>query len=210
MKNLYIVGAGGCGRETLSMVLDIHQIQGPKWNIKGFLDDTENPLGGISCDYGVAGTIRDYSPKPDDVLAMAIASPSDKYELVSMLESRGACFESIIHPYSSLGRHCEIGRGALVFGGFGMTVNVKIGNFATLLASGIGHDVRVGDFCTISSHCNIMGHVRLGERVFIGGNVCIAPHVEVGDDAYVCMGSVLFKNAGKGCKVLGNPAREIG
>lgn len=39
MKNLYIVGASGCGREVLNIIKDIHAIRGVQWNIVGFLDD---------------------------------------------------------------------------------------------------------------------------------------------------------------------------
>jgi len=210
MKDLYIIGAGGCGRETLNLILDIHQILGGLWNIKGFLDDTENPLRGKKCDFGVVGSIQDYMPRKNDVLVMAIANPQDKCRVTSMLKSRGAVFESVIHPSTYLGRHCTLGEGAVVQAGFGMTVNVSVGNFATLLSSCLGHDVQVGDFCTISSHCNISGYVTVGNRVFIGGNVCIASHVQIHDDAYLCMGSVVLKNISEGCKAIGNPACEIG
>jgi sugar O-acyltransferase (sialic acid O-acetyltransferase NeuD family) len=210
MKDLYIVGAGGFGRELLNLVLDIHVVSGPRWNIIGFLDDTEDPLRGKACDFSVAGSIVDYSPKPNEVLALGIADPTAKRKLVPMLKARGAVFETVIHPYAYLGRHNTLGEGAVVCGGFSMSVNVCIGNFTTLLSSGFGHDVRVGDYSTISACCNIMGRVSLGEGVFVGGNVAIAPCVEVYDDAYICLGSVVMKNIRQGCKVLGNPAREIG
>ena len=60
-----------------------------------------------------------------------------------------------------------------------MTVNIKIGDFCTLLACGLGHDVEVGDFSTISSWCNIMGHVKIGNRVFMGGNCSAAPNAVI-------------------------------
>ena len=210
MKNLYIVGAGGLGRELLNLVLDIHAIHGTRWNIMGFLDDTEAPLKDKACDFPVVGTIADYIPKSNDVLALGIAAPQAKSRLVPMLKQRGAVFESIIHPYAYLGRHNAMGEGAVVFGGFSMSVNVHIGNFVTLLSSGFGHDVRVGDYSTISSHCNIMGNVNIGSEVFIGGNVCIAPHITIENGAYICLGSVIMNNISSGSKVLGNPAREIG
>lgn len=210
MKNLYIVGAGGCGREILSLLLDIHQIAGPRWRIRGFLDDTPDPLAGRACDAPVAGSIIDYAPAPDDELVMAVADPGAKYRLVSMLKTRGAAFASVIHPHATLGRHCELGEGVVVQSGFSMTVNVRIGAYATLLASCLGHDVRVGDYSTIASHCNIAGNVVLGRRVFVGGSVAIAPRVRVGDDAYLCMGSVVLRHVEPGCKILGNPGRPVG
>lgn len=210
MKDLYIVGAGGCGRETLILLQDIIQIKGLKWNLKGFLDDTEDPLRGKECDLGVAGSIRDYLPKKNDALIMAIANPRDKKQLAEMLKNRGARFESAIHPYAYMGNHCSIGEGALVQNGFGMTVNVKIGSFVTLLSACIGHDTSIGDYSTISSHCNISGKVSIGNEVFMGGNAAVAPGVDIGDRAYLCMGSVVLRDIPAGARVIGNPAKEIG
>ena len=127
MKDLYLVGAGGCGREVLNMILDMHAAQGPKWNIRGFLDDTDDPLKDKACDYPVVGTIKDCSPRPNDVLLMCIASPQAKRQLVPMLKARGAVFDSFISPWAYMGRHNEMGEGAVIYGGFGMTVNVRVG-----------------------------------------------------------------------------------
>lgn len=210
MKNLYIVGAGGMGREVLNFIQDVHANGGPKWNVMGFLDDTENPLGSRECDFGVVGTIKDFMPQKDDVLVMGIADPAAKKQLASMLRNRGAKFETIVFPGSYIGRHCAMGEGCILYGGCGLTVNVKLGDFVTMLGCGIGHDVQVGNYCTISAFTHIMGRVKVGEGVFIGANAAIGPGVEVGDDAYVCMGSMVMGDVAPHAKVLGNPAREIG
>lgn len=210
MKNLYIVGAGGFGRELLNLILDIHMIVGSRWNIVGFLDDTDTPLEGKACDCAVVGTIADYSPQPDDVLAFGIADPAAKRRLIPMLKARGAVFEQIIHPYTYLGRNNTFGEGVIIDRGASVSVNVAFGDFVTLLASSIAHDVQIGEFSTISAMCNIMGRVSIGSGAFIGGNVAIAPRVTIGDNAYLCMGSVVMKNVPSGTKVMGNPAREIG
>lgn len=210
MKNLYILGAGGCGRETLLMLHEIQAIQGQRWNIIGFLDDTEDPLHGKACDLSVVGSIKDFFPQKNDVLVMAIAEPSAKEKIATLLKERGAVFETVIHPHAGLGKYNSIGEGTLIYGSFGMTVNISIGSFCTLLACTLGHDVIVGNFSTISSYSNIMGHVSIGEKVFIGGNVAVAPHAIIGDGAYVGVGSVVLKRVKMGEKVFGNPAREIG
>jgi sugar O-acyltransferase (sialic acid O-acetyltransferase NeuD family) len=210
MKDLHILGAGGFGRELLNLILDIHAISGPRWNIKGFLDDTEDPLRGKACDYPVVGTIEGYTPKENEALVMGIANPAAKERLSTLLKARGAVFETVVHPYAYLGRHNTLGEGAVIGGGFSMTVNVSIGNFPTLLACDLGHDVTVGDYCTISSCCNLMGRVSIGRRVFIGSHVAVAPSAVIEDDAYVGVGSVVLKRVKAGEKVFGNPAREIG
>lgn len=210
MKDLYIVGAGGMGRELLNNILDIQMLSGQRWNIKGFLDDTPDPLAGKECDYPVAGSIQDYFPGPNDVLAMGIADPAAKKRLSTLLKGRGAAFESIIHPHINGGRHNVVGEGIVIYPGFGMSVNIRIGDFCTFLSCSIGHDTCIGDFCTISGCCNIMGNVTLGSEVFMGGNAAIAPHVAVGDGAYICLGSMVMKNVKARDKVMGNPARAIG
>jgi len=209
MKDLYIVGAGGCGREVLHIIKDIHRIQGPRWNIKGFLDDTEDPLKGKQCDYGVVGTIKGYQPKENEVLVMAIASPQAKQKLVPMLLERGAKFETIIHPTANLGEFNNIGQGVVIYGGFGMTVNINIGDYATILSCSIGHDVRVGDYSTISSLSHLLGGVEVGQGVFLGANSVIAPKAIVEDGAYVGVGSVVLRRVKTGRRVFGNPAREM-
>ncbi len=209
MKNLYIVGAGGCGREVLHIIKDIHRIQGPKWNIMGFLDDTEDPLKGKECDYGVVGTIQDYVPKENDVLVMAIASPQAKQKLVPMLLERGAFFESVIHPETDLGEFNTIGKGVVIYPGFGMTVNCHIGNFVTMLDSRMGHDVEIGEYATVSSMCHILGNARIGKSAFIASNAVIAPHAHIEDGAYVGLGSVVLRKVRAGKRVFGNPAREM-
>lgn len=210
MKNLYIVGAGGFGREIACMLEEVQRIKGPQWNIAGFLDDTEDPLAGKECHLQVKGSIIDYAPAPADVLVMGIAAPQAKMQITSLLKNRGAEFVSVIHPYAYLGKFNYIGEGAVVYGGFSMSVNCRIGNFVSLLGFGMGHDCIIGDYCTISSQCNLMGHTEMGSGVFLGGNVAVAPNVKIADDAYICVGSVVVKDVPAGAKMMGNPARAIG
>lgn len=210
LKNLYLVGAGGLGREILSQIQVVHDAHGARWNIKGFLDDTDDPLHGKTCDYGVVGTIRGYTPAPEDVLLMCISSPQAKRELVPFLKDKGAVFDSFISPFTNMGRHNQVGEGAVICAGFGMTVNIRIGNFVTLQTCYLGHDVEIGDYCTLHDEASLLGKVSLGNGVLVGNSAKIAPNVQIGDNAYVCMGSIVLKNVPAGAKVLGNPAREIG
>lgn len=209
MKDLYIVGAGGCGREVLELIEDIQEAQGPTWNVKGFLDDTEAPLAGKKCDCGVVGTIVDYQPGENEVLALAIADPQAKRKISRMLLERGAVFENIIHPTVYLSRFCSIGTGNILYGNLSLSNNVTVGDFTTLLASTVGHDVQIGSYSTISALCNITGHVKIGEGVFIGGSCALAPHTRIEDDSYVGMGSVVLRHVRAGKKVFGNPARVV-
>lgn len=208
MKEIIIVGAGGFGRELLRWIKDINQA-GSKWIIKGFIDDNKSSLDGYECDCKVIGTIKDWQPNENEVFACAIANPKTKEKIVKSLKSRGAKFESIIHPRATIGEFNKIGEGVIMYPKAGLTVNIVVGDFVTLLSSGIGHDVVIGDYSTISSNCGINGHVQIGERVFIGSNSVIIPSKKIGNDAYIGAGSVVVSNVKLETKVMGNPAKRF-
>jgi sugar O-acyltransferase (sialic acid O-acetyltransferase NeuD family) len=208
MKELIIVGAGGFGRELLQWVKDINEVE-HKWHIKGFIDDNLKALDNIECDYKVIGRIKDWQPSENEVFALAIADPKTKEKVVSSLTARGATFETIIHPRARVGSFNKIGKGVVLYPRAGLTVNIKIGDFVTILSSGIGHDVTIDDYSTISSHCGINGNVQIGKRVFVGSNAVIVPSRKIGDDAFIGAGSVVISHIKQGVKVLGNPAKKI-
>ena len=79
----------------------------------------------------------------------------------------------------------------------------------TILSTGLGHDATVGSYSTISSFCGINGNVKLGERVFVGSHACIAPGRRIGNDAFLCIGSVVMTNVKAGVKMIGNPAKKM-
>lgn len=208
MKELIIVGAGGFGRELLQWIKDINQVEN-KWIIKGFIDDNISALDNYKCDYKVIGTIKDCQPTEHEVFACAIASPKVKEKIVTELKTKGANFEQIIHPRASIGEFNQIGEGVVIYPKASLNVNITVGDYVTILSSGIGHDVIIGDYSTISSNCGINGHVEIGERVFIGSNAAIVPSRKIGDDAFIAIGSIVVTHIKNNTKVMGNPARKI-
>ena len=208
MKEIIIVGAGGFGKELLQWIKDINKLKN-RWIIKGFIDDNLSALDNCECDYNVIGKIKEWQPEENEFFTCAIANPKIKEKIVKHLKQRGAKFDSIIHPRAMIGEFNKIGEGIVIYPGARLTVNITIGKFVTLLSSGIGHDVQIGDFSTISSHCSINGKVKLGKRIFLGSNSTIIPERTVGDDVYIGAGSVVIRNIKSCTKVFGNPARVI-
>lgn len=208
MKELIIVGAGGLGREILQWIKDINKVE-LKWIVKGFIDDSSNPLKEKECSHTVLGTIKDWLPGDNEVFACAIANPEHKEQAVHNLKARGAVFISVIHPTAIIGEHNNIGEGLVMYPNARITVNVQVGDFVTLLSSGIGHDVQIGDFSTISSYCAVTGGAFLGRKVFLGSHATVIPNVSVGDNVYIGAGSVVITNIQPSIRVMGNPARKF-
>lgn len=208
MKKMIIIGAGGYGREMLQWVKDINANR-PVWEIAGFLDDNLDALNGVDCDYSVIGRVVDWEPKEDEEFVLALGSPLIKEKVARMMKERGAVFPPVIHPTVTITSFSRYGEGLVMFPYSKLSVNSSVGDFVTILSSGVGHDVSVGDYSTISGMCSILRNVTIGRRVFIAAGVSVVQDVRVGDDAFLGLGSVILKDVPSGMKAYGNPARFV-
>jgi len=207
MKDLIIAGAGGFGREAYSLAKRINAIT-PQWNIKGFINDIPNALDGIKIDAKIIGTIKDWQPSENEVFVVGISSPAGKEKVANILREKGAKFVSLIHPNASIGEYVEIGEGCVIGGRSTIGSCVKIGNFVHIAGSMIGLDSVIGDYSTTTGFTNI-ATAYLGKRVFVGSHAVVLNNKKVGDDAYICAGSIVFTNVKAGTKVFGCPAKRI-
>ena len=208
MKKLIIVGASGFGREVVQWVEDINSVE-KIWQIEGFIDDNLGALENCRCDYRIIGTIRDWVPKEDEYFACALAIPAVKRRIVSELKARGAKFATLIHPTALVNKYARIGEGVIVTPRSNINADSDVGDFVSVLGSGIAHDATVGDFSTLSGRCGINGHVKIGKMVYVGSGVSIAPSKIIGDGAFVGIGSVVISNVKPGARVFGNPAKKM-
>lgn len=208
MNKIYIVGAGGFGRELLWWIKDINIVK-PTWEIAGFLDDDPHALDQYECDYKVVGTIKDWQPEEDEEFALALGSPALKHKIVKILKDKGAKFATVIHPTAMVSEFAHYGEGFIMFPNSKLSANSTVGDFVTLLATPIGHDTIIGDYSVISGGCNVVRNVVIGKDVFLAAGACIAQDVHIGDGAYIGLGAVVLKDVKPGAKMFGNPARAL-
>lgn len=209
MKNLVIVAAGGCGRETLQWAKDINKME-RRWHIKGFIDDNLEALNGLTCDIPVLATIDEYEIHQEDEFICCIGNSQTRKLIVDKLKARGATFTTVIHPSAVISDNCTIGEGVIIYPFALISDNARIGDGCIInMHSSVTHDVVLGDFCTISAHCDITGMCELGERVFMGTTSNLTPSSKIGDDVYICAGSTVMGRVRAGGKVLGNPAKIV-
>lgn len=208
MQKIIIIGAGGYGRELLQWIKDINA-QSPTWQIVGFVDDNLNALDNVECDYPIIGRVWEWQPQDDEVFALALGDPKTKEKVAKLMKAKNAVFTNVIHPTATVTKFSKFGEGLIMFPHAKLSVNSTVGDFVTILSSGVGHDVAVGDFTTISGFCSILRNVKIGKRVFLASNVAIAQDVIIEDDAFLGIGSVVVNTVKAGQKVFGNPARVI-
>lgn len=205
MKKLIIVGAGGFGCEALS-VAEALNIANKEWDILGFIDDTKEIGKEVFRGYKVIGSISEWTPKENEYFSIGISSPKGKEIVYNLLKSKGAKFATLISPGVYIPKEMEIGEGCLITLAW-LGNNVKIGKCVNIHGSMIG-GAFIDDFSTTTGFTNIAG-ATIGKRVFVGSHAVVLNGVKVGDDAYVCAGSVVFTKVKAGVKVIGNPAKKF-
>lgn len=208
MQDIIIVGASGFGREILQYIEDINIIN-PIWNFLGFIDDNPKALEGISQGRKIIDSIHGHNPQSEIMYVCGLAFPKVKKEIVTLLKNNGAKFATIIHPTARISKYSKIGEGCVITPNSNINADAEVGDFVSILASGVGHDAKVGDFSTLSGHVAVNGHVEVGEEVYIGCGALIAPSKKIGQGATVGIGSVVISNVKSGTTVFGNPAKKI-
>ena len=205
MKELIIVGAGGFGREVYYIAKEINR-QEQKWIIKGFVDDDEHALDGINIEAPLLGSIQNWKVSENETFVLGMSSPKTKEIVVNLMKGKGASFETLISPMAHVIETATIGEGCIINGSIGDCV--KIGNYVNVMGSMIGQDSTIDDFSTTTGYTNIAS-AHIGKRVFVGSHAVVLNGKKVGNDAFVCAGSIVFSNVKAGTKVFGNPAKRM-
>jgi len=209
-RQIIILGAAYFAREVYSMLMDCIA-SGKEWEFKGFLDNRINLLDDFPHIGAMLGAVEDYEPKEDEYVIPALGDSLIREKYVKLLKSKGAKFETIIHPLASIGANVKIGEGCVVMQFVVITADAEIGNYVNLgVRSTVSHGNKIADYVTMSSQSCLAGEVKVGQGVFMGTNVSVVPHIEVGAGSYLCAGAVVCKDVRPLMRVMGNPAREIG
>lgn len=210
MKKLILVGASDWSVEVYSWLKDAIGY-GTEWGFKGFLDDNPNALTGKTfCQHKLIGDTHSYDPAPEDVFVCAIGNPLVKAKVVERLLAKEAEFITLIHKSVIFYEANQIGRGCILAPNVVVSCQAVIHDHVGVnIGCAIGHDVEIGSYSQLSSHVDLTGFVKLGQKVFVGSSACFIPKVTVGDEAIVGAGSVVLRKVKARTTVFGNPAKTV-
>ncbi len=200
-REVVIYGAGGLGREVLSMLTD-H----PTLKARGFLDDGKLRGTQIS---GLTVLSEDEVVYNKLAVVIAIGDPLVKKNITEKLRSRNVEFVSVIHPSVIIqSASVKIGAGSIIGAGAILTTDITIGeNVLVNLGVTVGHDVSIGKYTSIMPGVNIAGEVFIGDSVLIGAGVNVINRVRIGNESRVGMGAVVLRDVESGTTVVGVPAK---
>lgn len=206
---VYILGAGGFGREVLSWLKQCPD-HGAKWHVAGFLDDNLAALSTVRASAPLLGPLQGFEPPVDSLLVCAIGDSSTRLKVCQRMQDRGGRFLTLIHPAAAIGEECQVGDGTIICPGVVITANVRLGRYVIVNAqTTIGHDAVLGDGVTLSGHVDITGYVQVGEGAFFGSHAAALPGSIIGAYARVGAGSVVLRSVKPHATVMGVPAKQI-
>jgi len=209
MKNLYIIGARGFGREVYGLAMDCESARN-EFVIKGFLDDKADALDGFAGYPPIIDSVENYIPKENDVFICALGDPHWQKHYAEIMMAKGGEFISLVHPSIILRPNMKIGKGCIIHNNAAVSWDITLGNFVTCQSTCIlGHDIVVEDYCHIGSFSMLGGNSRISSLTVLHPGSIILPHVNVGENCVVGAGSVVIKNVKPGTTVYGNPAKVL-
>lgn len=207
MRDLYIYGAGGFGRETAWLVERVNRME-PQWDLKGFLDDEESLWGTREDGYEILGGAEFLKTRRDAWVVCAVGSAKIRRKVIENLE--GVRFATLIDPAVIRSGRVSIGEGTILCGGTILTVDVSVGKHCIInLDCTIGHDVVLKDFVTLYPGVHVSGHTEIEECCEIGTGTQIIQGKRIGKGSIVGAGAVVIRDIPEGCTAVGNPARAI-
>lgn len=212
LKDLYIVGAGGFGREVAWLVERINQVE-PEWNLKGFIDDDESVQGAFKDDYPVVGGCDYLQHLPNQVwVVCAVGSAKTRKKIIEKLSQiSNVSFATLIDPSVLQSNRVEVGEGSIICAGTILTVDICVGKHVIInLDCTVGHDVMVHDFVTVYPSVNISGNVSVGECTELGTGAQIIQGIKICAEATIGAGAVVVRDIDQAGTYIGVPTRLKG
>lgn len=207
MKDIYIVGASGFGREVAWLIEELEE-----WNIAGFIDDNKNIQGNIINGIVVADTVDFllHQNKNTNVV-IAIGNPKVRAKIYDKLQSnRNIIFPNIIAKDVRLSNTIKMGIGNIICSHSILTVNIAFGNFNHVnLDCTIGHDVILKDFITVYPSVNVSGNVEINNYCEIGTGSQIIQGKIITDNVVIGAGATVVKNINESGTYIGVPSKRI-
>jgi sugar O-acyltransferase (sialic acid O-acetyltransferase NeuD family) len=206
-KQLAIYGAGGLGREVLSLVRALDN-----WEVLGFIDDALPVNAKIDGSHVLGGFDILHTLNSDTSIVLAFGDPKVKRDILKRIGTMSLQFATIIHPSATIQDRdsIAIGEGSVIAAGVILTTGIQIGKHVLLnLNATVGHDTTIGNFSSVMPGVNIAGGVTLLDGALIGSGANIINGKTVGSYSVVGMGSVVLHDVASGSTVVGVPAKEL-
>ena len=216
-KSLFIIGAGGFGREVAWLVERINTAakscgKPELWDLKGFLDDNNTLHGNTIDGYEIIGgheVLENYGADVWCVMAVGNAKVRKK-GITRLTQFPHIHFATLIDPSANIGRTVSVGEGCMICAGNNITVDCTIGNHVIInLDCTVGHDAVISDFVTLYPSVNVSGCVNIGKCTEVGTGSAIIQGISIGSGTIIGANSTVIRDIDDEVTAVGSPAKVI-
>lgn len=203
---LFIYGNGGLGKEVYDIATRANSMQNRYSEILFINDFNSDGEKVLSLD----DAINRFNNREACEFIVGVGEVHHRHNLCNKLERYGLNLAKIIDPSAIISPSATIADGVIICPQVWIGPNADIGKNSLLnVAAIIGHDIKVGQNCVISSSTNIGGNCIISNNCFIGMNCTIKEKVKMGQNSVLGMSSSLYRDLDDYHLALGNPARII-
>jgi sugar O-acyltransferase (sialic acid O-acetyltransferase NeuD family) len=171
-KELYIIGAGGLGREILATLKHCDYLT--NYNSVYFIDKEPRSVNDIQV-IGNNEYLKKIKYKVDVIIALSNCKIREKI-IQELSVFPHINFITFIHPKSSIydNKTIEIGKGCYIGENCILTTNVIIKDFCFLnINVSLHHDTILNENCFLMPGVRITGGAEIKENTYIGSNYTI-------------------------------------
>ncbi len=213
VRDVYIIGAGGFGREAADVVEAAARAADEQdaWRIAGVYDDGAAPTNIQRLEnrgLRFLGPVPAKPPTAGAAVIVAIGNPAVRRRVVDRMRAAGWTFPSVVHPTATIGSETQVGEGVVVCGGAQVSTNVRLGDHVHVNPNAtLGHDAVLQDFVSVNPAAVISGEVLVRSGTLIGAAATVLQGLEVAEDVMVGAMACVTKDVERARTVKGVPAR---
>lgn len=207
---LFIIGAGGFGREVFSIIEALENSGVP--HPAGFIDDAPSAadmdhVGALGSQ--VVGSVADLIGRTEPFSAvLAVGSASAREAIARRLAQSPVTFPVLVHPDTTIGSKVRLAEGVVVAAGSRLSTNIDVGRHVHIdQNAAVGHDCHLSDFSRLNPQACVSGAVTIGRGALVGAGATVLQGLDVGDGATIGAGAVVTRPVPSTATVKGVPAR---
>lgn len=207
---LYILGAGGLGREVLWNVQNNKDLLAD-YEFIGFLDDLNEPGKLINNVKVVGGSNLLLESKEKVAVIIAIGDRFVRKEKFDLLKTNeNIVFPNLIGHDVTLSDTVNLGKGNIILHSAKFSVNIDIGDFNLIYISDVlTHDVKLGNYNSLYTGVIISGESIIKDFCELGTGAIILPRLTVESNTIIGAGAVVIKDTAGNETLVGVPAKKI-
>jgi sugar O-acyltransferase (sialic acid O-acetyltransferase NeuD family) len=207
-----VIGAAGHAQEVAWSLREQSERRGEPSDLV-FFDDALSPgplPSGLGSIVGGLDSIASHAHQGESQLVLGIGLPRTKFAVVNRLQNLRLRWTTVIHPAATIGPNVCVDEGSYVAAGAILTVNARIGRFATINTHcAVAHEAVVGAFATLHPNAHVAGGVSIGEGCELGAAAVVIQGITIGPWAVLGASCTAIAPLAGGRTYVGTPARDV-